>query len=353
MVEKNTVLVTGSGGLIGSCLSNYYLSKGYKVIGVDNNMRKKMFGSGGDVDPVIFELEKNKNYHHSGIDIRDDLSVDTLIKYSSKELYCIHHLAAAPSHDWSATNAKWDFEINARGTLNVLEASRKFCPNVPITVMSTNKVYGDGVNRLSLEELEKKYEIQWSEMWNGINEEFPVQQELHSLFGVSKLYADFVAKEYGKNFGLPVGIFRGGCLTGKGHRGVQLHGFLAYIVKCAVHNIPYQIFGYKGKQVRDQISSYDVCTALDTFVQNPSFGEVYNLGGGRANSASVLEIIDLLLKKGYELNYEYIDKARTGDHMWYITDMAKFRAHFPNWEKKYSLDSILDEIIEYELQTLE
>jgi len=351
------VLVTGSGGLIGSEAAFHWLKLGHEVCGIDNNMRKEFFGEKGDTSSVVEKLNSFDNYTHWKNDIRDREAIDRIISDIKPDV--IIHTAAQPSHDKAASIPFEDFDTNAVGTLNLLEAARRHTPDVVFIHVSTNKVYGDGPNRVPMIEGEKRFDInllkeseftrrgaQWGVSGNGFKENFPIDNCLHSLFGASKVAADIMAQEYGKYFGMNVGVFRGGCLTGPQHAGVELHGFLSYIVKCAMNGTPYTIFGYKGKQVRDQIHSADVISAFEHFIANPRQGEVYNLGGGKYNSASILEVIDLIEElTGKRLNYTYTDQNRIGDHICYYTDMSKFKSHFPEWEIKYSLKEILREII--------
>lgn len=340
------VLVTGSCGLIGSEAAIHYAEKKHEVVGIDNNLRKYFFGPKGDTSSVRATLESSfKNYKHQAVDIRDREAVFKLMENFRPDF--IVHAAAQPSHDWAAKEPFTDFEVNAMGTLNLLEAFRQFTPKSVFCLLSTNKVYGDAPNHLPLEEKETRYEYFGSLRGRGIDERLSIDHCLHSLFGASKLAGDVVAQEYGKYFGLNVGVFRGGCLTGSRHAGVELHGFLNYIVHCAVHKLPYRVFGYQGKQVRDQIHSSDVIAALERFRQDPRQGEAYNLGGGFQNSASVLEIISLLKKSfGLILSWEYVDQARKGDHICYYSDLTKFKTHYPGFHLKYSLEHILEEMVQ-------
>jgi len=339
------VLVTGSGGLIGSEAAEYFLNKKQcKVKGIDNNMRKVFFGPAGDVSSTILRLSSYKNYIHEDIDITSKEDVDKAIAEFQPDL--IIHCAAQPSHDKAADIPYLDFAVNANGTLNLLESFRNHCSQSSVFIqVSTNKVYGDGPNHLDLIETDTRYDFASEQYANGIAEDFSIDGCLHSLFGASKVAGDILAQEYGRYFGLNVGVFRGGCLTGPQHAGVELHGFLSYIIKCAKSSTPYTIFGYKGKQVRDQIHCADVISAFDAFANDPKNGEVYNLGGGKSNSASVLEIISLIQEiSGYELDYSLSEKARIGDHICYYTDMSKFKSHFPSWSMKYDLHSIVEEM---------
>jgi CDP-paratose 2-epimerase len=335
------VLVTGSSGLIGSEAVLHLDRAGHSVVGVDNNMRREFFGPAGDTTWNLQWLRnQTRNFRHLDLDIRDRGRILDLFAEERFEL--IIHCAAQPSHDKARDIPFVDFEVNATGTLNLLEATRLNSPEAVFIFMSTNKVYGDAPNELPLKELATRWEYARPEDWNGIREDCRIDQTMHSLFGASKTAADVMAQEYGRYFGMNVGIFRGGCLTGEHHSGVQLHGFLSYLVKVAKAGERYTIFGYKGKQVRDQIHSTDVIGAFLAFAKNPRPGEVYNLGGGRDNSASVLECItrleDLLGKK---VGWTYSETARAGDHICYISDLTKFRSHFPDWQITVSLDEIL------------
>lgn len=341
------VLVTGSGGLIGSEACLFYIRKGDTVLGIDNNTRKSIFGPNGSVTRTIGYLSKFAKYKHRGINVTNRDAVSVVIRDFSPDV--IIHCAAQPSHDKAASIPYVDFDINAVGTFNLLEEFRRLGKKKSVFIqVSTNKVYGDRPNSEPLVESEKRYDFHPdSPFFNGVDERMNIDQCTHSLMGASKLAGDIAAQEYGRYFDLNVGVFRGGCLTGPQHAGVELHGFLSYIVKCAIVGDPYTIFGYKGKQVRDQIHSWDVISAFDRFVNDPRPGEVYNLGGGRENSASVLEIIDTIKEKtGKSLTFNLRDEPRIGDHICYYTDMSKFKSHFPGWEKKYSLSDIVDEVIE-------
>jgi len=339
------VLVTGSSGLIGAEAVTYYDSQNHQIIGVDNNMRAKFFGPQGDTTWNLKRLRRiTKRFKHHNIDIRNQKYIFKLFKKHHFDL--IIHCAAQPSHDKACEIPLLDFEVNAYGTINLLEATRKFCPDATFIHMSTNKVYGDAPNEIPLIELEKRYDYAKSENYNGVSEECRIDRCLHSLFGASKAAADIVAQEYGRYFGMKVGVFRGGCLTGPLHSGVELHGFLSYLVKVSIAGGTYKVFGYKGKQVRDNIHSYDVIQAFEAFRRNPRPGEVYNLGGGRENSLSILEAFNFVEKLiGRKVNWVYVDKNRIGDHICYISDLRKIKAHFPEWKITRSLADILNEII--------
>lgn len=339
-----TCLITGASGLIGSEVARHFLKLGYQVVGVDNNMRRHFFGPGGDTSSVTQSLSQMSSYVHKDCDIRDSQKILEIFKEHKPS--CIIHAAAQPSHDLAAKIPHEDFHTNATGTLNILEAARHHTPESPFIHVSTNKVYGDTPNRLNLLETETRYDYADAKYADGIDETMSIDQTTHSLFGVSKTAGDLLAQEYARYFNMPIGIFRGGCLTGPQHAGVELHGFLSYIVKCAVQGKHYVINGYKGKQVRDQIHSYDVCTAFYEFINAPRSAEVYNIGGCRQNSASILEIIQSLNDMGYKLNYDLSETARIGDHICYISNMGKFKSHYPNWQISKDLKTILSEIIE-------
>jgi CDP-paratose 2-epimerase len=342
------VLITGVGGLIGSEAAQHYATLGHQIVGLDNNMRAFFFGHAGD---VTWNLDRLKNTHskfrHVPLDIRDREGINNLFRENQFDL--VVHCAAQPSHDKAKEIPLIDFDVNAVGTLNVLEACRAHCGDAVFIHMSTNKVYGDAPNEIPLIELETRWEYERPEDRNGINEACRIDQTTHSLFGASKTAGDIAAQEYGRYFGMKVGIFRGGCLTGPAHSGVELHGFLSYLVKVALQGNRYTIYGYKGKQVRDNIHSRDVIAAFDAFVRSPRPGEVYNLGGGRANSVSVLEAIALIEEVGnLKIDYQYVDTNRVGDHICYISDLTKLRSHFPEWNLTVSLAEIIEEMIRAE-----
>jgi CDP-paratose 2-epimerase len=340
-----TILVTGSSGLIGSEAVEHFDRQGHRVIGVDNNMRQVFFGAQGDTTWNLNRLKRStQNFQHASLDIRDRNALDELFKSNRFDL--IVHCAAQPSHDKARDIPILDFEVNALGTINLLEATRQHCRDAVFILMSTNKVYGDSPNEIPLQELETRYDYSRAEDYAGVSESCRIDQTLHSLFGASKAAADLVAQEYGRYFGMNTCIFRGGCLTGPSHSGVELHGFLSYLVKVALSGGTYSVFGYKGKQVRDNIHSHDVVRAIEEFAANPRPGEVYNLGGGRGNSISMLEAIAKIAEMtGKKLDWKYVDEARKGDHICYISDLRKFQSHYPNWKITRSLDTIFQEII--------
>jgi CDP-paratose 2-epimerase len=334
-------LITGSGGLIGSACVRRLANEGWETVGVDNDMRSQFFGPQGTTRPVVEELNRSvKGYRHVAADIRDRQGIRDLLERERPQF--IIHTAAQPSHDKAASIPYEDFDVNAVGTMNLLVAARDFCRDAPFCFTSTNKVYGDRPNLLPLVELEKRYD--YAGGLDGIDETMSIDSCLHSLFGASKVAADVMCQEFGRYFQMPVGIFRGGCLTGPQHAAVELHGYLAYIVACAIQGRTYTVYGYKAKQVRDQIHSHDVAALFLEFYRNPRMGEVYNLGGGRRNSLSILETIDILADMGFRLNYNYVDQPRTGDHICYISNLGKLRAHFPGWKMEYSVQSIAGEI---------
>ena len=340
-------LVTGSGGLIGSECSRLLCQNGWQVIGIDNNMRREFFGDQGTTLPVINDLVSTcPSYRHSTLDVRDRQGLRDLFK--SERPHFIIHTAAQPSHDKAASIPYDDFDVNALGTLNLLVAARDFCRDSPFCFTSTNKVYGDRPNQLQLVELEKRYD--YSDGRIGIDETLSIDNCLHSLFGASKVAADVMCQEFGRYFQMPIGIFRGGCFTGPQHAGVELHGYLSYIVDCAVTGREYTIYGYKGKQVRDQLHSYDVAQLFRAFFRQPRFGEVFNLGGGRNNSVSILETIDLLADHGFAVHCRYNEQNRIGDHICYISDLAKVRSCFPQWDLTYDVNRIVLEMLDQRLK---
>jgi CDP-paratose 2-epimerase len=339
------VLITGSSGLIGSEAVSYYDSEGHQVFGIDNNLRREFFGPQGDTRWNLDRLRRStRHFTHCELDIRDRQKILDLFKQERFDL--VIHCAAQPSHDKAKEIPFTDFEVNALGTVNLLEATRQMCPGAVFIFMSTNKVYGDAPNEVPLKELPTRWDYALPEDFNGIREDCRIDRTMHSLFGASKTAADVMAQEYGRYFGMKVGVFRGGCLTGENHSAVQLHGFLSYLFKVGAAGETYTIFGYKGKQVRDQIHSSDVLAAFVEFTRNPRRGEVYNLGGGRENSASLLECIQKIeALLGKKINYTYLDKPRAGDHICYISDLTKFKTHYPNWKIRCSLDQILEKML--------
>lgn len=341
-------LITGSNGLIGSEAAIYFDQKGWEVFGIDNNMRKFFFGEKGDTSASLTRINLAvQNFNHNDIDIRDKEKIFKLFKENKFD--AIIHCAAQPSHDWSRSDPLLDFEVNALGTHIMLEATRRFAPEAPFVFMSTNKVYGDNPNRLDLHELEKRWDYADESYYNGVDESMSIDFAKHSIFGASKAAADIMVQEYGYYFGLNTVCFRGGCLTGPQHSGVELHAFLSYLVKVAVSDGEYTVFGYKGKQVRDQIHSLDVVRAFEEFILKPRAGAVYNLGGGRANSASILECFDKIeALTGKKVKYKYEEKNRDGDHICYITNLSRFKKDYPSWSITKSLNDILQEMVDTE-----
>lgn len=359
-----TALITGSAGLIGSQACDFFSKLGYRIIGIDNDMRSYFFGETASTKPSLTSLIKNiKNYQHYNVDIRNYQRLEDIFKNNHKDIEIIVHTAAQPSHDWAAKEPLTDFSINATGTLNLLELTRIYCKDSTFIFTSTNKVYGDRPNynyenskvdssNLIIQELQTRYEginSNTGELFS-IDETMSIDNTKHSVFGASKVAADVMCQEYGKYFDMNIGIFRGGCLTGPNHAGAELHGFLSYLIKCIVNDSPYTIFGYKGKQVRDNIHSWDLVNMFWHFHQNPKKGEVYNAGGGRNNSTSILEAIDTVNKiSGTNWqNFQISEKNRIGDHIWYITDLTKFKNHYPNWNIKFDLKSIIEQMTEFE-----
>jgi len=351
-MSSKRILITGSSGLIGSEAVEHFDRQGHQVYGIDNNMRRVFFGESGDTTWNLERLRRTcKNFIHHNLDIRDRIGLESLFR--SQRFDLIVHCAAQPSHDKARDIPILDFEVNALGTVNLLEATRLHCPEAVFILLSTNKVYGDAPNEIPLKELEKRWEYARPEDYNGVTENCRIDRTLHSLFGASKASADLMAQEYGRYFGMNVCIFRGGCLTGPSHSGVELHGFLSYLVKVAIAGGSYSVFGYKAKQVRDNIHSHDVVRAMEEFAENPRPGEVYNMGGGRGNSISMLEAIAKTEEmSGKKLNWKYVDENRKGDHICYISDLSKFKAHYPNWKVSIGLDEIFKQIIADHTQRL-
>jgi CDP-paratose 2-epimerase len=339
-----TAVVTGSSGLVGSELVAYLDSRGWTVHGIDNNMRRDFFGAGGDTEGNLRRLRaETRRFIHHDIDIRDRDRVAAVVREQRPQL--IVHAAAQPSHDLAARRPHDDFEVNALATLHLLEAARQWAAESPFVFLSTNKVYGDAPNRMALVELETRWDYADPAARHGVDESCPLDRNLHSLFGVSKAAADLLVQEYGLNFGLPTVCFRAGCLTGPRHAGVELHGFLAYLARAIREDIPYRVFGYKAKQVRDNLHARDVCSAVVAFAERPSSGAVYNLGGGRPNSISMLEAIASLEELlGKRLSWEYVDEPRRGDHICYISDVRRFCSDYPGWEPEVTLAEILSDL---------
>ncbi len=345
------IIITGSAGLIGSEASRFFASQGFEIVGIDNNLRRVFFGDDASTDWNRNQLESElgQNYHHHNVDIRNTEQVSAIFAEYSSDIKLVIHTAAQPSHDWAARDPQMDFTVNANGTLNLLEATRQFASQAPFIFTSTNKVYGATPNQLPLIEQELRWEIDPAHPYSvGINEEMSIDRTLHSLFGASKVAADVLVQEYGRYFDMKTACFRGGCLTGPNHSGAQLHGFLAYLMKCTMTSTPYTIFGYQGKQVRDNIHSADLISAFFEFFKAPRSGEVYNIGGGRFSNCSMLEAIGICEEiTGKKLNHSYVEQNRTGDHIWWISDLSRFKEHYPNWKLAYDIRGILGEIYEY------
>jgi CDP-paratose 2-epimerase len=350
-------LVTGSAGLIGSQACDFFSKRGYKIIGIDNDMRAYFFGEGSSTKDSLKSLKSNINdYEHYNIDIRDYQKLNEVFSKYSSDIDIVIHTAAQPSHDWAANEPLTDFSINATGTMNMLEVTRLNCPKATFIFTSTNKVYGDTPNKSPyIQERETRWECV-NDLGNptSIDETMSIDNTKHSVFGASKVAADVMCQEYGKYFNMNVGIFRGGCLTGPNHAGAELHGFLSYLVKCIVNDKPYTIFGYKGKQVRDNIHSLDLVNMFWEFHKNPRQGEVYNVGGGRDNSTSILEAIDTInrIAETNWSNYTISEQNRIGDHIWYISDLRKFRTHYPNWNITIDLEETIKQMVDFEKNKL-
>lgn len=343
-----TVLITGSAGLVGSQAVRFFVERGFHVIGIDNDLRSLFFGPSASTawNRMLLQEQCGDRYRHCDTDIRDRTAIELIFREYTRDIKLIIHAAAQPSHDWAARDPHTDFSVNANGTMVLLEATRQFCSSAVFIFMSTNKVYGDTPNSLPLVELETRWEIAAGHVYEtGINESMSIDHSKHSLFGASKIAADVLVQEYGNYFDMKTACFRGGCLTGPAHSGAELHGFLAYLMECAITGKPYTIFGYKGKQVRDNIHSHDLASAFFEFFNNPRSGEVYNMGGSRYSNCSMLEAISLCEEiAGKKLNITYEDKNRSGDHIWYISDVSKFQSHYPNWKYQYDLRTILEQI---------
>lgn len=344
MIKK--ILVTGSSGLIGSEVCKHFANCGWEVHGIDNNQRAIFFGEDGDTRWNQKRLEKElKSFTHHEIDIRDRMVVSSVLKELKPD--AVVHTAAQPSHDRAAAIPFDDFDTNAGGTINLLQGIKEVSTDIPFVHLSTNKVYGDAPNKINLTELDTRWDYNDPKYIYGISENFTIDQSTHSLFGASKLAADIYVQEYGRYFNMPTCVLRGGCLTGPSHSGVQLHGFLSYLVKCNLEEKEYTVFGYKGKQVRDNIHATDVALFIDAFIKNPRIGEVYNIGGGKDNSCSIIEAFDIISKhSGKKMKYKYTDINRIGDHICYYSDLRKIQEHYPEWKITKSLDQTILEIYE-------
>ena len=342
------ILITGSNGLVGSEAVNFFSRKGYKVVGIDNNLRKFFFGADGSTTWLKKKIIKeNSNYEHLNIDIRNYQNLRKLFKKYKKNISLIIHCAAQPSHDYGKNFPKIDFNVNATGTLNLLELTKEFCPESPFIFMSTNKVYGDNPNNLKIIEKKNRYELKKNDrFFNGVNETMSIDNCTHSFFGVSKTYADLIVQEYGKNVGLKTVCFRAGCITGPNHSGAKLHGFLSYLVKQSLQKGEYTIIGYKGKQVRDNLHSSDLINCFWQFFKKPKKGAVYNIGGGRYSNCSILEAINEIEQiSNIKVKKKIIKQNRIGDHVWYITNNKRFKKDYPMWKQKYNTKKIIKELI--------
>ncbi len=342
------VLITGSSGLVGSESVNFFSKKGFDVIGIDNNLRKFFFGNEGSTTHVKNELlKKNKKFKHHNIDIRNYKGLEKIFRKYKKNISLIIHCAAQPSHDYGKNFPLLDFNVNATGTLNLLELTKVYCPLAPFIFMSTNKVYGDNPNKLKIIEKGKRWELKKNDKYfKGIDENFSIDDCTHSFFGVSKTYADLIVQEYGKNVGLKTVCFRGGCLTGPNHSGAKLHGFLSYLVKISLAKKKYSLIGYKGKQVRDNLHSYDLVNSFWEYFKKPTSGEVYNMGGGRYSNCSIIEALDMVENiENIQIKREILKKPRVGDHVWYVSDLRKFKKHYPNWKQKYNTKKIIEDLL--------
>lgn len=341
------IIITGSSGLIGSESVKFFIKKGFKVLGIDNNLRKYFFGKDGDTKWQLNNLKKIKNYNHFNYDIRNYKKIENIFKKFGKKIEAVIHCAAQPSHDWASKEPITDFSINATGTINLLELTRRFAQNAKFIFMSTNKVYGDTPNKISLIENYSRYEPKDIRLKKkGISEKMSIDDTKHSIFGASKVAADIAVQEYGKYFNLNTVCFRGGCLTGPSHSGAELHGFLSYLVKCCLSGKLYTIYGYKGKQVRDNIHSNDLVKMFWEYIKKPTKGEVYNVGGGIKNSCSILEAIKMIeTKTKKKMLFKLTKKNRAGDHIWYVSNLQKFKKAYPKWRMSYNLDKIISDII--------
>ncbi len=349
-------IITGSSGLIGSESAHFFHDKGFEVVGIDNDLRSYFFGKESSTAWNTQRLSKKlKNFSSHSIDIRNQEEIFKLFKKHGTQIKLVVHTAAQPSHDWAAREPFTDFTVNANGTLVLLEATRQFCPEATFIFTSTNKVYGDTPNNLPLVETKLRWEIDSKHPYFqfGIDESMSIDHSKHSLFGASKVAGDILVQEYGRYFEMKTGVFRGGCLTGPMHSGAELHGFLAYLVHCGVNRKSYNIYGYKGKQVRDNIHSYDLVNAFWHFFQSPKTGAVYNIGGSRHSNCSVLEAIEKIEKLTHTpFKYQLLDQARSGDHIWWISDVRRFQSDYPNWSYRYNIDTILEEMVTLSIESL-
>lgn len=344
-------LISGSTGLVGSEAVNFFSDKGFRVIGIDNNLRKTFFGKDGSTAWVRSKLiKRNKLFKNFEVDIRNYKKLEKVFKKYFKDISVIIHCAAQPSHDYGKKFPFLDFNVNATGTLNLLELTKKYSPETPFIFMSTNKVYGDRPNKLKVIEKTTRWELKKeNKLFKGINESFSIDNSIHSFFGVSKTYADLIVQEYGKNVGLKTVCFRGGCITGPNHSGASLHGFLSYLVKSSLVDKKYNLIGYKGKQVRDNLHSKDLVKCFWEFFKKPRKGEIYNIGGGRYSNCSIIEALNMVEKiEGIKIKRKILTKPRVGDHIWYISDTTKFKNHYPKWKQEYNTERIIEELIDYQ-----
>jgi CDP-paratose 2-epimerase len=350
------VIITGAAGLIGSEAVSFFADRGFDVVGIDNDMRRYFFGDDASTIPRRATLERTvPAFYHVDADIRDEATLERTFARYGTSIALVIHAAAQPSHDWAAREPITDFTINANGTLNLLEATRRHCPDAPFIFTSTNKVYGDTPNRLPMVERETRWTLDEGHPYSahGIDEGMSIDRTTHSLFGASKAAADLLVQEYGRYFGMKTACFRGGCLTGPGHAGAELHGFLSYLVKCTVSDRPYTVFGYKGKQVRDNIHSRDLIGAFWHFFKAPRSGEVYNIGGGMASNCSVIEAIATVERlTGRPLQHSYSEASRTGDHIWWVSDIRKFSSHYPEWGLSCTLEQLIADLIHEMIERL-
>ena len=346
LIAVPVAIVTGSGGLIGSESVRHFVERGFRVVGLENDMRAELFGPDASTARVTAELETLDGFSSLDLDIRDAGGVSAVFARHAREIELVIHAAAQPSHDWAASDPQTDFTVNANGTLNLLEAAREHAPDATFVFCSTNKVYGDRPNALPLEEHETRLELPRDHRWyGGIDLEMPIDLSTHSLFGASKAAADLLVQEYGRYFGMPTVCFRGGCLTGPQHAGARLHGFLSYLMRCTVSGEPYSVYGYGGKQVRDNIHAHDVVRAFEAFHANPRPAAVYNLGGGRESNVSMLEAIELCQRiSDRQLDYTLLDEPRVGDHMWWISDLEAFKRDHPRWGLTFGVEDVLRDI---------
>jgi len=344
----SVVIITGSSGLVGSEAVGFFCKKGFDVVGIDNNLRNFFFGSVGSTINIKKDLLKNnKNFSNYHTDVRNYQGLEKIFRKYKKNIALVIHCAAQPSHDYGKNFPNLDFNINAAGTLNMLELTKKYCSSSPFIFMSTNKVYGDNPNKLKLIEINKRWELKNNDkLFKGIDEKFSIDNCTHSFFGVSKTYADLIVQEYGKNIGLKTVSFRGGCITGPNHKGAKLHGFLSYLVKSSLSKRKYSLIGYKGKQVRDNIHSFDLINCFWEFYKKPKYGEVYNIGGGRFSNCSIIEALELVEKiSNIKIKKKIIKENRIGDHIWYISNTSKFKRDYPKWKQKFDTKSIIEELI--------